>query len=1234
MVALKVVRRIGPSQWKRIVLEREALVQCDHPNVVTLLDYGQIPDGCFFATRWMEQSLSEYMVKNPVVDLHQAMEWMLQVADAVQYVHKLGIVHRDLKPSNILLNASGKSRLTDFGIAKQLLNPEDVTTTTTPIGTPGYMAPEQTGKIETTVSFTTDVYGLGAVMYCLLTSRPPFMGANSIQVLDQVVSTAPIAPRRLRADVPQDLERIFLKCLEKYPSDRYPSAKALIEDLMRYSQGLPVLARPVPAPVRWWRIARSQPVITGLIALVGLSILAMLTGYYSLNEQSRKNQSEAEVRSLLQAIASSSPERLSALLDQATGVELRTIQRQISELSVSNKTPIDAVTQLRWICIAPDVAIAPQVNTADQVQDMLKTLSQISAQELSIVMDRLQNHPQYQSAEFKRSLFQSVASPQFDDRFLVAVCFLKKLDKSWVPNSEQGLRIAEELLSISAVDVVHWSKALQPISESLLTVLDRERSQKDIRYLWDSPNVQNIAWQWCLTDAANVVHYIRNAPKPGLKGISQLSEEIRNETLRILRLEYDSQRRKYEHSVRPEDSTPMISELVDHFEGIMAREGGVLKSVPRDRIPEVIEKLASEGWAISSLQGRDEAQGILFSVAVEKSMDTYIVEFDIPVIDMATRMLEQRAAGFEATHLCTLPTDLNRLTVLWRKGEWLPSRFLQTVEEGDRLREQLASSDLIDEPHVDTKSLIHYYNEPDEIAVTDKVYALVAARKLANDTKGRRRFSDLRYSREQDLIHSMSLLFVESSLGGSGMAKLEDSTKVHDKKAEWLLSMGGTPFYFERDLDKDICVSYWRLRSDSMESSRIDELASFAIGAWILGDPTLSLDSMNMDRCAELRTQVSEWIGRLELDAPPFLHALSLASTPNQRYGLLMALGNWRTDQFQAHQNEFQSVLRMLWEDGDSGVHFAADHVMRIAFPEQSNRLIDIDLCEKYGLSNRGADRDWYYGPFGLPFIIITERELQMIGGDERLIWFQAKHRDVVSLERTLAVCAIETPEWLMAKHLAEIRETVVDNVPKMASDSGPARGYRLENMLRFCRWLDEKDRVSRSSIVFPEYPKLKPTPFIPEEAWDFDGYRLPSGTEWEIVARAGTWGGSFLGDSLEFLNEYAWTCENTFSVPGDGGRKKPSKNGLFDILGSVYETVLPATEVAWQRDGYGYSAGSKVWRIDDTKFHSLRGGSFLSHRFYCSSGAEHGIRVGIDINAGFRIVRTLNPRAENNSSK
>jgi formylglycine-generating enzyme required for sulfatase activity len=194
----------------------------------------------------------------------------------------------------------------------------------------------------------------------------------------------------------------------------------------------------------------------------------------------------------------------------------------------------------------------------------------------------------------------------------------------------------------------------------------------------------------------------------------------------------------------------------------------------------------------------------------------------------------------------------------------------------------------------------------------------------------------------------------------------------------------------------------------------------------------------------------------------------------------------------------------------------------------------------------------------------------------------------------------------------------------KLPASDGPARGYRLENMLRFCHWLNLKDGVTNPSLMFPSYPNFNPSPILEEKSWNADGYRLPTGVEWEAIAREKTMTGSFLGDSLEFLGSYAWTCENTLAQPGDTGKKKPSTTGLFDILGNVYESVLLSPDATWIPVGYGYRDGSNIWQMNDVKFVHLRGGSFLSHRIYCSSGAEHGIEVGLDINAGFRLIRVL----------
>ena len=211
-----------------------------------------------------------------------------------------------------------------------------------------------------------------------------------------------------------------------------------------------------------------------------------------------------------------------------------------------------------------------------------------------------------------------------------------------------------------------------------------------------------------------------------------------------------------------------------------------------------------------------------------------------------------------------------------------------------------------------------------------------------------------------------------------------------------------------------------------------------------------------------------------------------------------------------------------------------------------------------------------------------------------------------------------------MRKHLDEMQQMgTAPTIRASTSIQGPARGHRIDSILRFCRWLNEIEGLDLSTPQFPNYPQMEPGPDLPADYLTRDCYRLPRHDEWETVSRAGSWSRHFLGDSLDFINEYAWTSENTFAATGEGGTKKPSSNGMFDILGNVYETVLGNPK----EKQYGHLDGTGVWRFEDTEVVLLRGGSFLSHRIYCSSGAENGITPVADINAGFRIVRTLSSK-------
>ena len=199
-----------------------------------------------------------------------------EVAEAIQYAHDRGIIHRDLKPQNVLLDKNGRPKVTDFGLAKKVESDEGLTASGAVMGTPSYMPPEQASGDTRSLGPPADIYSLGAVLYCLLTGRPPFQSSSLMETLLQVRHREPVAPRELNPAVDLDLETICLKCLEKDPKRRYASAQALAEDLGRHLSGEPISARPISAAERTVKWVRRRPAIAGLTAAV--FVVAMVGG--------------------------------------------------------------------------------------------------------------------------------------------------------------------------------------------------------------------------------------------------------------------------------------------------------------------------------------------------------------------------------------------------------------------------------------------------------------------------------------------------------------------------------------------------------------------------------------------------------------------------------------------------------------------------------------------------------------------------------------------------------------------------------------------------------------------------------------------------------------------------------------------------------------------------------------------------------------------------------------------
>src|SRR5262249_17690825 len=255
-----------------------AAAALSHPHIVGIHEVGVIQGQHYFAMDYVEgQSLSQILVNGPPA-ARRAARYLSIVAEAIHYAHERGILHRYLKPSNVLIDGNDEPGVTDFGWARRLEGDSDLTMTGQVLGSPNYMPPEQATARRGKVDRRSDVYSLGAMLYHLLTGRPPFSGEALTDTLDQVLNSQPLSPRLLQPALPRDLETICLKCLEKQPDKRYATAHELAEELNRFLQGEPIQARPVSAPERLWRWCQRKPTTTASLATIALLVLIVLIG--------------------------------------------------------------------------------------------------------------------------------------------------------------------------------------------------------------------------------------------------------------------------------------------------------------------------------------------------------------------------------------------------------------------------------------------------------------------------------------------------------------------------------------------------------------------------------------------------------------------------------------------------------------------------------------------------------------------------------------------------------------------------------------------------------------------------------------------------------------------------------------------------------------------------------------------------------------------------------------------
>ena len=465
LVALKMIlsgELAGPEELDRFRTEAEAVAHVQHPNIVQVFEVGEKNGLPFLSLELVGDSLAKTIGSTPQPP-KEAARIVQALAQAMHHAHERGIIHRDLKPANVLLTKDGIPKITDFGLAKRFENQDRGQTRTGAIfGTPSYMAPEQTEGNTRQVSPAADIYALGAILYEMLTGRPPFHAPDAIQTLAMVRTMEPVAPRQLQSKVPIDLETICLKCLQKESAKRYTTALALAEDLGRFLTDEPIKARPVGRIERMVRWSRRNPAlaITGSLAVFCLLIVVIIASYFAVQES----------RHVSLMKVSHSAELVKRLLDAETDV-VQSIVADIAEYRqwadpLLRQENEKATAQSRQK-LHVSLALLPVDST--QVDYLYGRLLDAEPQQVPVIRDALTPHKE----QLLDKLWTVVEKPDNgkEPQRLRAAAALAKFDPKSEKWAKANALVVNDLVLEDIAFLRQWSDNLSPVKVILLEPL-------------------------------------------------------------------------------------------------------------------------------------------------------------------------------------------------------------------------------------------------------------------------------------------------------------------------------------------------------------------------------------------------------------------------------------------------------------------------------------------------------------------------------------------------------------------------------------------------------------------------------------------------------------------------------------------------------------------------------------------------------------------------------------------
>jgi tetratricopeptide (TPR) repeat protein/predicted Ser/Thr protein kinase len=535
-VALKV---IGLGQWattahvKRFRLEAEAAASVDHPCIVPIYEVGEREGCCYFSMKFIEGGQLDELAKRKPISPRHAAELIAKLARTVHYAHEHGVLHRDIKPGNVLIDTQGEPHLTDFGLARLVETESTLTRTMDVMGTPSYMAPEQAAGQNQQLTSATDVYGLGAVFYQLLTGHAPFAGATTFETVRLVLESEPRQPRLWNPKIDRDLATICSKCLEKDPQRRYGSALALAEDLERWLRHEPIRARHTGVFTRSKKWLRRNRTTAAFITAVAVGLAGALAELSRVQEERafvRRAQLSQQEQARLAAEQTSNPAAYQAYLHgRAFALEYGSNPENAIR-SFQESVKLDPGFGLAWARLSCAHSQIYWLEALDQTQQRLASVKDALDHALALAPDAAETHlalgyyRHYGQLDFAGALAEFRQAEQGlpnDLDVTFAIAFVNRRLAHW-EEAIVGLRRAIELAprSIAAYNQLALTyEGLRRFPEALTTV--------DSLLAWaptdTSALLQKASILWSMGDLQAVERLLENPGiSPRVRGLQAL----------------------------------------------------------------------------------------------------------------------------------------------------------------------------------------------------------------------------------------------------------------------------------------------------------------------------------------------------------------------------------------------------------------------------------------------------------------------------------------------------------------------------------------------------------------------------------------------------------------------------------------------------------------------------------------------------------------------------------------